>query len=432
MHWLVINKLGPIDHCELTCSDIMTLTGFQASGKSTVAKAIYFFRTIKDDIYTLAEEHALEQYSMHTSKSTNNLLNSLISFLREKFMRVFGSSWGMDNDMYLEYHYSDKCYVRISLKETVLFPTPNYIWIDLSEDLRCYLKDNDSSLSADALGIPKHQKQKMQSELVKLFDDVYDIVYIPAGRSMLTLFSQQLSFIYTTMKEAQKRMLDYCTQNYIERILSLKPEFANGLNGIAALYGAKNAKSIETLNLALKLIEKILRGSYQFNDSEERIVLNNNRYVKLNFASSGQQESVWILNLLFYYLVKNDPVLFIIEEPESHLFPESQKYISELIALVGNSKHSIIITTHSPYVLGTLNNLLYAHQTPLKYIHDADTIIPKQLWIDYKQFSAWFVRDGRIEDCRDQELQLIQNEKIDEISHVINHDFDTLLEIQNN
>ena len=27
-------------------------------------------------------------------------------------------------------------------------------------------------------------------------------------------------------------------------------------------------------------------------------------------------------------------ILFIIEEPESHLFPESQKYITELIALI--------------------------------------------------------------------------------------------------
>ena len=43
MHKLIINKLGPIQQCELECSQFMTLTGFQASGKSTVAKAIYFF-----------------------------------------------------------------------------------------------------------------------------------------------------------------------------------------------------------------------------------------------------------------------------------------------------------------------------------------------------------------------------------------------------
>ena len=39
MHRLKIKKLGPIEECELTCSRFMTLTGFQAPGKSTVAKA---------------------------------------------------------------------------------------------------------------------------------------------------------------------------------------------------------------------------------------------------------------------------------------------------------------------------------------------------------------------------------------------------------
>lgn len=50
MHRLIINKLGPIERCELDCVPFLTLTGFQASGKSTIAKVIYYFRTIKEDI----------------------------------------------------------------------------------------------------------------------------------------------------------------------------------------------------------------------------------------------------------------------------------------------------------------------------------------------------------------------------------------------
>lgn len=67
MHRLKVHKLGPIDHCELTCSQFMTFTGFQASGKSTIAKAIFYFRTIKDDIYSIAEEKALNVYSLENS-----------------------------------------------------------------------------------------------------------------------------------------------------------------------------------------------------------------------------------------------------------------------------------------------------------------------------------------------------------------------------
>ena len=61
MHKLIINKLGPVEKCELDCTQFMTFTGFQASGKSTIAKAIYYFRTIKDDILELAKAKALKE-----------------------------------------------------------------------------------------------------------------------------------------------------------------------------------------------------------------------------------------------------------------------------------------------------------------------------------------------------------------------------------
>ena len=142
------------------------------------------------------------------------------------------------------------------------------------------------------------------------------------------------------------------------------------------------------------------------------------------------QESVWILNLLFYYLLQQKQVLFIIEEPESHLFPASQKYMTELITLVKNQGHSIVLTTHSPYVLGTLNNLLYAYTTREKEARRADEIIPQELWLNFHNFDAWFVEDGTVENCIDSEIHMIQNERIDEISKVINDDFERLLELQ--
>lgn len=430
MHNIKIHKLGPIQDCEIDCSKFMTFTGFQASGKSTIAKAIFYFRTIKNDIYSLAVEKALANVTYNSDYSNTNFKKLLIDTLREKFLRVFGSSWGMDNDMQLEYHYSDQCFVRISLTESKLYQTPNYIWITLSPALTEFLSNHDNVLVADALGIPENQKTKFKTDLNMFFNDDYNVVYIPAGRSMLTLLSQQLSYIYTTMKDSQKRTLDYCTQDYIERILRLKPEFSNGLEGIATYPTSRSKPPKKTLELALKLISQVLRGSYSFNNGEERIVLQDGQhYVKINFASSGQQESVWLLNLLFYYLVQNDPILFIIEEPESNLFPESQKYISEFIALVCNTNHAVLVTTHSPYVLGTLNNLLYANQTPSGAQGKALEIIPALLWLDRAQFNAWFVRHGGIENCMDPEINLIQNEKIDGISGVINRDFDNLLSL---
>ena len=138
------------------------------------------------------------------------------------------------------------------------------------------------------------------------------------------------------------------------------------------------------------------------------------------------------MNLLFYYLVKNEPILFIIEEPESHLFPEAQKYITELIGLVFNQGNSMLVTTHSPYVLGALNNLLYANRISLIDASKVDEVISKMLWLQGEKFSAWFVKDGKIENCIDEEIEMIQNQKIDEISKVINSDFDKIFDIQIN
>ena len=102
-----------------------------------------------------------------------------------------------------------------------------------------------------------------------------------------------------------------------------------------------------------------------------------------------------------------------------------------MIALVKNCGHSVVLTTHSPYVLGTLNNLLYARTIPDRYVKEAGKIISESFWLDYHRFNAWFVKNGGIENCMDSEIHMVQNERIDEISKVINDDFEKLLGLQN-
>ena len=61
---------------------------------------------------------------------------------------------------------------------------------------------------------------------------------------------------------------------------------------------------------------------------------------------------------------------------------------------------------------------------------EANKIIRESLWLDYNAFDSWFVKNGTIENCMDADIHMIQNEKIDEISKVINEDFERLLELQ--
>lgn len=414
MHKLMIHRLGPIRHCELEIGCNMALTGNQAAGKSTIAKAVYFFRTLKEDIAALAARRAFGP----AGDARERMTTAFERLVRNKFLDTFGSSYKMERDMCMTYAFSDAVEVSVSLAESNDFSAPNFVFVNYSPALRSFLLDETG---ADA--------ETLRAKLAALFDDAYETVYIPAGRSVLTVLGGPFNYFYSTMDDAQKRLLDTCTRNYLERVLRLRPQFAEGLRGLSEgrrMTGREAALHEE----ALSLISQILKGEYRVADGEDRIGLADGRYVKINYASSGQQESVWILNLLYYYFAMKHPVFFIIEEPESNLFPSSQKLMVELIALIADAGHRFLVTTHSPYVLGELGNLLYASFLGRENPEGARSVIAESKWLSEAEFDAFFVRDGGIEDCLDRDLHQIDHTRLDEISGVINEEYDRLLSLE--
>jgi energy-coupling factor transporter ATP-binding protein EcfA2 len=427
MHKMIINNLGPIFHAELAYDQFMVLTGFQASGKSTIAKTFFYFKTVKDDVLSLIIKRA----SGFNKANQNPLKRHFQAMLREKFLNVFGSSMGMDKNMSIEYYYREDVFIKVRLENNPDSDLhPNYVWTDLSPGIEKWLGSYDSTLRQTSNAISDEEKQMIRLELSDIFCDEYETVFIPAGRSMITLLADQLNYLYSIMDDAQKRGIDFCTRSYLEYILKLKPEFEDGLEGLENNYPVKARKIKDRLKTAKALIQRILKGAYRYNQGNERLEINKKHYVKINFTSSGQQESLWILNLLFYYTLQNNPTFFIIEEPESHLFPEAQKSMIELIALVYNCGHNVLVTTHSPYILGSCNNLIYASQIAPDKQALAEKIINRLLWIKKEHINAWFVRDGNIQNCIDPDTGMVKNELIDEISNDINQEFDELLNIQ--
>lgn len=153
--------------------------------------------------------------------------------------------------------------------------------------------------------------------------------------------------------------------------------------------------------------------------------------IKINYASSGRQEIVWVFNLLFYYLLEDKKVLLILEEPESHLYPDSQEAIGQVLALFHNSGNAVLSTTHSPYVLGTYNYMLLAGQVP----SDRSSLLQNELdsiyWLRPSAVSAYHVHGGRMDDalsCEDG-LTLIENSLIDGASQSINRKAEQLIEL---
>lgn len=418
MHKLLLKNMGPIKECQMNIDDFTVLTGAQASGKSTIAKATFFFRTIKDDIY----DAIIRQ---NVNSSDLSLKNQILRQLRGKFLQIFGTSRAMDNNLYMLYKYSENTSIEIHLQlaETAENIYPNYVYFNFSDNINSFINRSERCNIDDV--------NKLKTELNILFNDDFETIFIPAGRSLITLLTTQLNYIFTIMDEEQKKTIDFCTQKYIERILKIRPMFDTGIRGYM---DTKHLTTINTINKkaaqkCIDVIDEILKGKYVFQSGEERLVLDNEHFVKINYTSSGQQETVWIFNILMYQLLNNIKTYIILEEPEAHLYPDAQKRIIELLSMFISVGNSALITTHSPYILGSINNNIYAYNLSKTYEEEKiSRVIDKEKWIS--KCMAYFVEHGKITECLDSD-KLIQNEIIDGAAEDINNEYDELSSIIN-
>ena len=80
---IVKNFLG-VKEVDIKIGKVLVLIGEQASGKSTLAKLIYFFQTIQEDIFNIA----------YTDQNQGEFKNeyALQEFIDNKFYNFFGST----------------------------------------------------------------------------------------------------------------------------------------------------------------------------------------------------------------------------------------------------------------------------------------------------------------------------------------------------
>lgn len=124
----------------------------------------------------------------------------------------------------------------------------------------------------------------------------------------------------------------------------------------------------------------------------------------------------------------------IVEEPEQNLFPNAQRdVIHYLMERTNRSPENLlVITTHSPYVLETLNNCIYAGELMHKGIA-TDSIISCKQHVLFEDVGAYAIDDGKIRSIKDHEIQQIDANFLDACSVKINSDYEKLsnLEFQN-
>ena len=419
-----IKDFGPIDVVTLDLDKSMQVfIGPQASGKSTVSKVVYFCRKIRD--YTLA---FLMDDNQFYYNNPSDYYSNYMKFLTKQFMGCFGTTKHMQ-PFTIEYHINDETVIHINLAEGyVKFHFSKFLNKEINDIVQFAAKAREQTSVFEKYSTIDTVYNQLRIRLRTLFEDDADIIYIPAGRSILSSMSDQLN-------DVPIAYMDLTMQEFMKLTRTAKTSFGTGLKGVVERYTKTVTGQIQndTVEKATNLIHSILKADYVSDIDGEKMYIDTQKWVKLMYSSSGQQESLWILMLVFLAILEKNKTFMVIEEPEAHLFPEAQKSIVELIALMMNStKSQILITTHSPYVLTSLNLLLYSSGVESNKNTESD-IVNRQLRIDPQKFNAFKIdvsgKTHKLCTIFDTASGMIDTEYIDTVSSITNESLEQLINL---
>ena len=453
MKKIEIHNFGPIKDAVINIKPMLVIIGQQASGKSTIAKLIYFFETIQSDFFSRYYQSKLEYF---------DITKDLIIPIRSRFYEFFGSTYHLPDFEIIYYYDNDKSLKVILNDEKKIYARFSDSFFSNENDLkelRLYKKDL-LKIKAELENLETKDNiplrvslQGQQLDKLHLFNDKInamfnnnhnDSLFIIAGRNATVgygttfedMFRQNLQ---NRIVEQGKRIFVRNEQNidetlmldFIQRVIRMKQLFINNGNFQGMISSSKGGKK-EKLSYAHKLINHILGGQYSPSSKYGERIVHGKQYVYLNNASSGQQESIRILQDAFLGIFQGNSLFRIVEEPEAHLFPEAQKATIEVLTLALNNRadNNLIITTHSPYTLTVINNLIYASKVGQNNPQEAEKIVDKNLWLPTERVAAYILENGKAESIIDEELGELKAEMIDNVSKIINHEYDQLYDIE--
>ena len=398
---LEIVKFGPIEDSIFDIKDVNIFIGESATGKSIITKLIYISNTFVR--FIISKE-------VNSNLTNSNIILNLKKSFEKSYSNIFQDTY---KNFDFTYYYTDEKFVRFTHSSKSQYKVKfsdelnNEIektYINFQKIFQDFEKNN---LDSNPI-LPSFYGFLLFQELKKVFTKE-NYIYIPAGRSFFTMLSKNIFSIIENGVE-----IDYIFTQFGRLFQNTKKEFENLNKKISK----KDLPFIENK------YEELLKGTYAFVDDEDRIYIGKDEYLPLNQISSGQQELLPALLILLSVLNSKTSTTIIFEEPEAHLFPKDQQRLIELLIYILNHTQSgnrLIITTHSPYILSVLNNLIYAGKLNSKYIDE-------NLYLHFENISAYSLSNNKAKSILNKENNLIDANYIDDVSNDIANIFDKLLD----
>ena len=373
---LTIRNFGPIVDVELILCPVTVLIGDQGTGKSTIAKLLDVIK----EAFNIVEQSLVAMSShFNNSKDSQNRPTK-----QQNFKRIFFA---------LLKNYELNNYLR------------NGTFLHYQNNKFNVVFSNNDVLLVDILSDPG------QIEPV-----VFLNYYIPAFREAFILLRK----------------------NY-PAILSAKATLPLPLNNFGQHF-YRFREDLKQFNF-----KDIIGVDYKYLDGRETIISDNGQELTFEESSSAINSVVPMLvvvsgvtteEILNNFLNENHNIKpsIIVEEPELNCFPQTQKnlvdYIVKAIQNRGNFLVNLLITTHSPYILSALNNLMSGFEAASIDSKQVEKLYPGKTWLNPKDVSVYLLKDGLIEDIMDYEQHLIKVDKIDAVSDILNEEFESFLKIQ--
>jgi predicted ATP-dependent endonuclease of OLD family len=423
---LIVKNFAGIKDLEIDIKRVNILIGPQASGKSVCAKLLFYFKNFVWEILSVIE-----------NEQTKRNLDSKYSKTFEEYFPP--DSWGKQ-DFSVRYEISN-IFIEVSRTQA----TKGKLSLSYSDffkkeliDLRNFLKksrekSSEKNARYDSLDRLYLTRQVLRDHLVDSLgksvcrEATFSQLFIPAGRSF---FANLQSNIFSFL--SSNNILDPFLREFGSTYETIKRARLRPRSRLEE----RDTKDIqEEIN---KLIEKTLCGKHVHEKGKDFLEVADGRRISVANSSSGQQETlpltIMLAALPFLTTSRAGQTVYI-EEPEAHLFPSAQRSVVELIATIFNSrkeKLQFFITTHSPYVLTALNNLL---QAGLLYEGSSgdmqlqlENIIPKYKSLNISDLSAYVLMDGKCSSIVCLNTGLIDANIIDSVSDDLAIQFDKLLD----
>lgn len=391
MTHIIIKNIGPIKEVNLDLNKINVFMGPQSSGKSTIVKIISYCSWYEKNIIL-------------NSKPQNDFYNELLEYhnLEDGYF---------SKKSYIEYK-SSNCSIIFQgnsskgLKTKISVSSKNVFKNEKIE----YIPAERNFVTIKGIGKYNETKDNALGFLYEWFDAKQDIT--KDSQYMLPLISlNNTSYYYDKANDRDKIVLEDGTELLLRHVssglVSATPLLVVYNYVLNVIYQKKRIRPpFETVNVKEKIdslnSEKLTSSFNEMQNNLKKLEEQGNITGEL-LSNYVQKQFVKLLGFDSDY----NYTKVIIEEPELNLFPETQRdLVYYMLSEITKSQrdNQLFITTHSPYILFSLNNCMMGGLVEGNVPdEEKESFASYKSWIDPKKVSIYEIHDGTLKCIQDED-----------------------------